>query len=105
MAGTPSTYIYMYVCICVRVRTWSSPQPTVPPSPWRLPSHEARTPLEITDFMGHLRRLMKELYEAGFFCFKASVVSGPVDNFRITTRHFPTSPPLILSSRFSSPQD
>lgn len=30
------------------------------------PSHEPRTPLEITDFMGHLRRLMKELYEAGF---------------------------------------
>lgn len=35
--------------------------------------------------MGHLRRLMKELYEAGF-CFKECI--GLVDNFRITTSHF-----------------
>ena len=63
-------YIYMCVYICilyVRLRSCVAGRRRSRLFPLRrLPSHEARTPLEITDFMGHLRRLMKELYEAGF---------------------------------------
>lgn len=49
------------VYLCARARVW-----LVVAAANSSPSHEPRTPLEITDFMGHLRRLMKELYEAGF---------------------------------------
>lgn len=44
---------------------------TLPRPPSRgIPSGFAlQLPFEFADFMGHLRRLMKELYEAGF-CFK-----------------------------------
>lgn len=61
--------------------------PLTDPVPWtRRLSSCVRTPHGITDFMGHLRRLMKELYEAGF-CFKECI--GLVDNFRITTNRYP----------------
>lgn len=51
--------------------------------PRHLPRYVLQLPFEFADFMGHLRRLMKELYEAGF-CFKEC--TGLVDNFHITTR-------------------
>lgn len=68
--------------------------PLRPPTPRAGASPRARVHLSgITDFMGHLRRLMKELYEAGF-CFKECI--GLVDNFRITTSRYPASTTLPL---------
>lgn len=65
--------------------------PLLPPpfllSPTPVARRASELPFEFADFMGHLRCLMKEFYEAGF-CFKEC--TGLVDNFHITTRHHRT---------------
>lgn len=72
---------------CRFLPAWQPPPPPRPLGPSNFPPtilHGVlQLPFEFADFMGHLRRLMKELYEAGF-CFKEC--TGLVDNFHITTR-------------------
>lgn len=82
--------------LCPATQQHRQPAPAVPRASRRLlisSPGALHLPFEFADFMGHLRRLMKELYEAGF-CFKEC--TGLVDNFRITTRRY-------TCLRFSSP--